>query len=71
MESEKKRPVALVTGGSKGIGRAICLELGRSGYDVVVNFNSDEKGAGETLASIRDAGGSGRILGFDVRDGQA
>jgi 3-oxoacyl-[acyl-carrier protein] reductase len=71
MKGDRKRPVALVTGGSKGIGRAICVELGRYGYEVVVNFNTDEQGAAATLASIREAGGSGRILGFDVRDGQA
>jgi 3-oxoacyl-[acyl-carrier protein] reductase len=71
MKTDEKRPVALVTGGSKGIGRAICVELGRSGYEVAVNFNSDEKGALETLARIEGEGGSGRILGFDVRDGQA
>ena len=67
----EKRPVALVTGGSKGIGRAICVELGRSGYEVAVNFNSDEQGAIETLALIEGEGGRGRVLGFDVRDGRA
>jgi 3-oxoacyl-[acyl-carrier protein] reductase len=69
--TDEKRPVALVTGGSKGIGRAICVELGRSGYEVVVNFNSDEQGAVETLALIEGEGGCGRTLGFDVRDGRA
>jgi len=71
MKTEEKRPVALVTGGSKGIGRAICVELGRSGYEVAVNFNSDEQGALETLAQIEGEGGSGRVVGFDVRDGRA
>ena len=56
MEARKHRPVALVTGGSKGIGRAICVELGRSGYDVAVNYHSDEKGAAETLAQVRQLG---------------
>ena len=68
MEGNHKRPVALVTGGSKGIGRAICLELGRCGYDVVVNYFSDEKGAADTLAQVRRLGGDGRMVGFDVRD---
>ena len=71
MEGDQKRPVALVTGGSKGIGRAICVELGRCGYEVAVNFNSDEQGALDTLALIEKRGGSGRVLGFDVRDGEA
>ncbi|MDX2454165.1 SDR family NAD(P)-dependent oxidoreductase, partial [Desulfosarcina sp.] len=68
MKDGEKRPVALVTGGSKGIGRAICAELGRCGYDVAVNYHSDEKGAADTLAQVRHLGGDGRIMGFDVRD---
>jgi 3-oxoacyl-[acyl-carrier protein] reductase len=70
MNDDNKRPMALVTGGSKGIGRAICVELGRSGYDVVVNFHSDEKGALETLRLVNAEGGRGRIMGFDVRDAE-
>jgi 3-oxoacyl-[acyl-carrier protein] reductase len=70
MNASEKQPVALVTGGSKGIGRAICVELGRCGYAVVVNYHSDEAGANETLARIKNQGGNGRILGFDVRDGE-
>ena len=66
----RERSVALVTGGSKGIGRAICVELGRCGYDVAVNYRSDEKGALETLKLINEQGGCGRVLGFDVRDAQ-
>ena len=53
------------------IGRAICLELGRCGYDVAVHFNTDQQGAADTLARIEERGGRGRILGFDVRDEQA
>ncbi|MFO7713693.1 3-oxoacyl-ACP reductase FabG [Desulfosarcina sp.] len=68
MNDAQKRPVALVTGGSKGIGRAICLEMARCGHDVVVNYLSDEEGAADTLAQVRRLGGDGRILGFDVRD---
>ena len=70
MPDNEKRPVALVTGGSKGIGRAICVELGRCGYDLVINYRSDEKGALETLKQVNDQGGGGRILEFDVRDAQ-
>jgi 3-oxoacyl-[acyl-carrier protein] reductase len=70
MKYDQQRPVAMVTGGSKGIGRAICVELGRCGYDVVVNYHSDEKGAVDTLEHVRQLGGNGRIMGFDVRDAQ-
>lgn len=71
MSDPKQRPVALVTGGSKGIGRAISVELGRCGYEVVVNYRSDEKGAVETLSLVKKQGGDGCILGFDVRDERA
>ena len=60
--------VALVTGGSRGIGRAICLELARSGSYVVVNFRSNKKAAEETLENIHQAGGMGEIVCFDVAD---
>ena len=58
--------VAIVTGASKGIGRAICIELARCGYRIVVNYRSDERGAVETLDMVRDAGSDGRIVRFDV-----
>ena len=64
-------PVALVTGGSKGIGRAICVELARAGHEVIVNYLSDAEGARETLGLIEAAGGRGRCVGFDVADGEA
>jgi 3-oxoacyl-[acyl-carrier protein] reductase len=70
MTTDEDKPVALVTGGSKGIGRAICVELGRCGYDVAVNYHSDEAGARETLDQVRAAGGDGRVMGFDVRDAE-
>lgn len=58
--------VAVVTGGSKGIGRAVCAELARSGYYVVVNYRSDKEGAAKTLEEVRQQGSDGRIIGFDV-----
>lgn len=70
MTTDEDKPVALVTGGSKGIGRAICVELGRCGYDVAVNYHSDEAGARTTLDQVRAAGGDGRVMGFDVRDAE-
>ena len=58
--------MALVTGGSRGIGRAICLELAQSGYYVAVNYLSNAQAARETLRQIRNLGGDGEILCFDV-----
>jgi 3-oxoacyl-[acyl-carrier protein] reductase len=48
------RPVALVTGGSRGIGRAICLELARSGYAVAINYAGNEEAARETRQLLGD-----------------
>ena len=61
---------ALVTGASKGIGRAICVALAAAGYDTVVNYRSDEAGARDTLDLVKAAGGGGQVLGFDVVDAQ-
>jgi 3-oxoacyl-[acyl-carrier protein] reductase len=63
VQSEK---VALVTGASKGIGQAISVELAKSGYRIVVNYLSDEKGALDTLEMVRKAGSDGQIMQFDV-----
>jgi 3-oxoacyl-[acyl-carrier protein] reductase len=52
------RPVALVTGASRGIGRAITLELARAGYDVMLNYRSNESAAQEASAEAQAAGGS-------------
>jgi len=61
----------MVTGAGKGIGRAICVELARSGYHVVINYRSDAQGAGETLSRVRAAGSDGEIAAFDVSDFKA
>jgi 3-oxoacyl-[acyl-carrier protein] reductase len=60
------RKVAVVTGGSKGIGRAVCIELAKAGYGIVVNYRSDEQGAAETLETVKAQGAGGRIMRFDV-----
>lgn len=57
---------ALVTGGSRGIGRAVSLRLAQSGLPVVINYVSHEEAADETLALIRQAGGRAEKLRFDV-----
>ena len=59
---------ALVTGGSRGIGRAVCLSLARMGYHVLINYVSNENAARETLDAI---GGQGELLRFDVSDPEA
>ncbi|WJL94931.1 SDR family oxidoreductase [Microbacterium sp. ET2] len=62
------RTVALVTGGSRGIGRAIVARLVRRGYSVVFTYTSDEAGATETVAEAAASGGSVRALRCDVTD---
>src|SRR3954468_12718537 len=63
--------VALVTGGSRGIGRAICVALGARGARVVVNYTSDEVAANETAAAVTAAGGVASTRRFDVSDAAA
>lgn len=62
---------ALVTGASRGIGRAIALELSRRGLPVIINYHSNEAAARETLAAIEADGGSGELLPFDVASAEA
>jgi 3-oxoacyl-[acyl-carrier protein] reductase len=57
---------ALVTGGSRGIGRAVCLKLAGMGYHVLVNYKGNETEANNTVALIKENGGSGELLQFDV-----
>lgn len=59
---------ALVTGGSRGIGRAICATLSNLGYHVLINYQSNEQAALETLEMITAQGGQGTLLPFDVSD---
>lgn len=65
----KKR--VLVTGGSRGIGRAIALALSAQGFDVGVNYLHNHVAAHETLQTIRQAGGSAYLLPFDIADRDA
>ncbi len=60
--------VAVVTGGGRGIGRAICLRLAEMGAQVVINYVSRPDAAQETLDAILAQGGAGRLVQFDVAD---
>jgi 3-oxoacyl-[acyl-carrier protein] reductase len=66
MNATQGKKVAVVTGASKGIGRAICVELARWGCHIIVNYKSDERGAAETLTLLKKEGGDGAIMQFDV-----
>ena len=65
MEDKK---VAIITGASRGIGRATAVELAAAGYFVIINYNSNKAAAEETLKQVLDGGGEGEIIKFDVAD---
>ena len=62
---------ALVTGGSRGIGRAVAIKLASQGWPVLINYRSNQEAAQATLDEIVAAGGQGELLPFDVSDPQA
>ena len=62
--------VALVTGGSRGIGKAVCLMLAKEGAFVYVNYSSNEQKALDVVKEIKDAGGDAKALGFRVQEKQ-
>jgi 3-oxoacyl-[acyl-carrier protein] reductase len=59
---------ALVTGGSRGIGKAICIKMAEMGYNVLINYKSNEAEANNTLALVKEKGADGEIIQFDVSD---
>ncbi|MCE5264330.1 MAG: 3-oxoacyl-ACP reductase FabG [Deltaproteobacteria bacterium] len=63
--------IAIVTGGSRGIGRAIAVDLAAHGYRTVITYKANDAAAEETLKRIREAGGSGEAAKFDVGDAAA
>jgi len=67
----EEKKVAIVTGASRGIGRATAVELARAGFYVVVNYNASEAAAAETLAQVEAAGSAGEVRKFDVADAAA
>ena len=65
---EFSNKVALITGGSRGIGKDIAKKLASRGAYVLINYISNRDAAEETLGEVEQAGGSGRAVGFDVSD---
>ncbi len=70
-EADFSGRTALVTGGSRGIGRAICVRLARAGANVAINHSSSDDAAQETLARVRDEGVSGLVVRADVSSFEA
>ncbi len=66
--AENEQKVALVTGGSRGIGKAIALRLAADGAYVVVNYTKNQAAADEVVSAIEKAGGRAKAIGFDVSD---
>ncbi|HJZ88298.1 MAG TPA: 3-oxoacyl-[acyl-carrier-protein] reductase [Polyangia bacterium] len=68
---ELREKVALVTGASRGIGRAIAIALSRRGAQVFLNYTQNEHAATQALEAVRAAGGVGHLKRFDVADPKA
>jgi 3-oxoacyl-[acyl-carrier protein] reductase len=58
--------LAIITGASRGIGRATAVELAKAGYIVIINYKSNEPAAEETLKLVQAVGGTGETMRFDV-----
>jgi 3-oxoacyl-[acyl-carrier protein] reductase len=69
--NEKTKQVALVTGASRGIGKAIAVTLAGTGRHVLINYHTAEEAARETLTQVEASGGSGELVPFDVTDHEA
>jgi 3-oxoacyl-[acyl-carrier protein] reductase len=62
---------ALITGASRGLGKAIALRLAADGFAVIINYQSNKEAAEDTLKQVQEAGGIGELMPFNVADPQA
>lgn len=62
---------ALVTGGSRGIGRAVCMKLAAMGFNVLINYRNNDEEAAKVLEAVRQTGQDGELMKFDVADREA
>lgn len=62
---------ALITGASRGLGKAVAIRLAKDGFAVIINYQSNKEAAEDTLKQVQELGGSGELLPFDVADPQA
>lgn len=71
MAGSSTRPAALVTGAASGIGQAAAIALARHGFDVAINYSSNDAGARATAEQAEAAGASSLVLRYDVADDAA
>jgi 3-oxoacyl-[acyl-carrier protein] reductase len=70
-ENNEIKRYALITGGSRGIGKAAAIQLAKDGFYVLINYHTNHKEAGLTLEEIQKSGGEGELLPFDVSNLQS
>src|SRR3954471_15308186 len=68
MTQSTKTPIALITGGSRGLGKSMALHLAQRGVDVVITFREKEAEAAEVVRAVTEAGGKAAALRLDVGD---
>lgn len=62
---------ALITGASRGLGKAVAIRLAKDGFAVIINYQSNKEAAEDTLKQVQELGGTGELLPFNVADPQA
>lgn len=62
---------ALITGASRGLGKAVALRLAKDGFAVIINYQSNKEAAEDTLSQVQELGGFGELMPFDVSDPKA